>query len=829
MIFRVISGPSDTIIFPKYGPYDERLGYAGLPGFIRSLEDHHFAIARQARWSPSLENFVKEDGYAIYHEKERTGLELFDRDGAPLYRVRYPKQTYPDFAAIPPLVVKSLSFIEDKDLFTPDEPDRNPAVDWDRFGLAVAGRVAGVVDPGLRAGGASTLATQTEKFRHSPDGRTPGDVEKLRQMLTASARAYLDGPNTLAARRRIMTAYLNSEPLGSRPGYGEIIGVPEALWRWYGTDVANADWVLSAPATTPAALARKGEIYRQVLSLLLAGRRPAYYLVADHQALARLTDRYLHLLADAGIVDPALRDAALTAQLHFRDGMPPPAAQIYVGNKVTGELRDRLVTMLHLPDYYALDRLDLRGWSSIDPAAQQRIGDVLGRLDDPGYDRSLGLYGRQLLGNASPEQVAWSVVLYERGANCNFVRVRADSLNEPFDLNSGAKLQLGSTAKLRTLITYLDIVDALHGRFAALPRSRLLATVATAQDDPITRWAAGWMMAAKDRGLPAMLHAAMQRTYSASPATYFTGGGMQSFANFAKWENHETPTVAAAFADSINNAFIRLMRDIVRYDIAQDGTQVSELLNDRDDPARMAYLRRFADQEGREYLDRFWHDYRGRTPREALALLASRTRPDQRRLAVVFRSVHPDATRAALGAFLARHLPKAAIDDDALWDLYRDSSPRRMSLRDRGYIAGVHPLELWLVRYLQDHPNATRAEAMSASAGVRQEVYRWLFDSRSPYQQNLRIRILLEQDAFDQILQDWRRQGYPFGRLVASDGTALGSSGDRPDGKGGLRPTGQPGVQAPSGRHRDRRALTGRTRVIRNGQEVIRWLTGCRR
>ncbi len=104
-----------------------------------------------------------------------------------------------------------------------------------------------------------------------------------------------------------------------------------------------------------------------------------------------------------------------------------------------------------------------------------------------------------------------------------------------------------------------------------------------------------------------------------------------------------------------------------------------------------------------------------------------------------------------------------------------------MSLRDRGYIAGVHPLELWLVRYLQDHPNATRAEAMSASAGVRQEVYRWLFDSRSPYQQNLRIRILLEQDAFDQILQDWRRQGYPFGRLVASDGTALGSSGDRPD------------------------------------------------
>ena len=79
---------------------------------------------------------------------------------------------------------------------------------------AAAGRIAGVIDRRFRAGGASTLATQTEKFRHSPAGRTPGGIEKLRQMVTASAHAYLDGPNTEVARRRIMTAYLNSEPLG---------------------------------------------------------------------------------------------------------------------------------------------------------------------------------------------------------------------------------------------------------------------------------------------------------------------------------------------------------------------------------------------------------------------------------------------------------------------------------------------------------------------------------------------------------------------------------------------------------------------------------------
>ena len=60
-------------------------------------------------------------------------------------------------------------------------------------------------------------------------------------MVTASARAYRDGPQTAAARRDIVTTYLDSTPLGSRPGYGEIIGVPEALWVWYGTDLDEAN------------------------------------------------------------------------------------------------------------------------------------------------------------------------------------------------------------------------------------------------------------------------------------------------------------------------------------------------------------------------------------------------------------------------------------------------------------------------------------------------------------------------------------------------------------------------------------------------------------
>jgi membrane peptidoglycan carboxypeptidase len=317
-------GPSDAIRFPRWGPYDTRRGYADLPVFIASLSAHHFAVERQAVWSDALARFVDFGGYAIDGEKPRAGVRLLDRDGSLLYGASYPERDYSDFQSIPPVVVDTLLFIEDRGLLDPQNPRRNPAVAWGRLTLAIAGRAAGLLDRRFREGGASTLATQTEKFRHSPDGRTPGIGEKLRQMITASARAYQNGPDTTAARREIITTYLNSEPLASRPGYGEIIGVPEALWLWYGTELAEANRVLTAPATTNAQLARKAEVFRQVLSLLLAGRRPAYYLIEHHGALAAMTDNYLRLLAAAGIIDAGLRDAALHAELRFRADIPLP-------------------------------------------------------------------------------------------------------------------------------------------------------------------------------------------------------------------------------------------------------------------------------------------------------------------------------------------------------------------------------------------------------------------------------------------------------------------------------------------------------------------------
>src|SRR4029077_10283722 len=217
--------------------------------------------------------------------------------------------------------------------------------------------------------------------------------------------------------------------------------------------------------------------------------------------------------------------------------------------------------------------LGLAPGAPVHTAAQARVTGVMQRLSDPAFLRSAGMVGKQLLGDGNPAKVTWSFVLYERGDGRNFVRVHADSLNKPFDINSGAKLMLGSTAKLRTLITYLDIVGDLHRKLAPQP-PRELSKLAASAEDPLTGWAASYLARAKDRSLQPMLDAAMQRTYSAAAGSFFTGGGTQSFANFSSWEDYQSPTVVAAFQHSINLAFVRLLHDIVTYENAASGVPV---------------------------------------------------------------------------------------------------------------------------------------------------------------------------------------------------------------------------------------------------------------
>ncbi|WP_373696532.1 transglycosylase domain-containing protein [Variovorax sp. EBFNA2] len=781
--FSVDAGASDAIRFPRNGPYDERLGYHQLPGYIERLKPQGYAVTRQARMSPRLIELQEHGLFAPYREKNQAGLTVRDCRDAALLHTRVPKRAYERFEEVPPLLVSALLFVEDRHLLDAQPLQRNPAIDPERFAKAALEQALRAVGLGQSATGGSTLATQLEKYRHSPQGRTGSVGEKLRQMASASLRAYQDGDDTLARRRQIVVDYLDTVPLAARPGLGEVHGLGDGLWAWYGRDFGEVNRLLAdsaeEAAPTDEALRQQAEAFKQALSLMIAQRRPSQHLLGDGAGLARLTDSYLRLMAEAGLITPALRDAALPLPLHLQPPLPPTPRPDFVQRKAASALRTHIATLLDVPRAYDLERLDLEAESSLDGEAQALVAQVLAGLRTPAAAKAAGLYGAHLLDpGADPSPLVYSFTLFERSAGANLLRVQADNIDQPFDVNQGARLDLGSTAKLRTLVSYLELVAELHAGWVDLSPAQLSA-LAPNPRDPLGAWARQYLLRAKDRRLAPMLEAAMERKYSANPGeSFFTGGGLHQFENFERSRNSSSMTVREGFRHSVNLVFIRLMRDLVRHRMFGGASDAERLLKDPADPRRREMLARFADREGSAFLVRFHRKYQRLSATEAEALLLRDLRPSAPRLASVLFTIEPEADDARLDALLVQRLGRGADSPRALGALR--STYANLSLADRGYVARVHPLELWLVGFLRTHPGASLTEVLDASASERQEVYAWLFKTRHKGAQDKRVRELIELDAFAQIHRSWQRVGYPFASLTPSYASAIGASGDRP-------------------------------------------------
>src|SRR5471030_2800926 len=774
---RVEPGTNQNLWLPQSGPYDVRLGYSRMKVTLPYLLSSGYGIDSQARQPELFLELTQLGLYPIYREKSQAGLSLLDCHGEPLYVSRHPERQYEEFKLIPPLLVATLLYVENRELLDEERPSYNPALEWDRLTLALLTQAARSVNTDMGRIVGSTLATQLEKFRHSPGGRSRDASDKLRQVLSASLRAYRDGEGTLEARRRIVVDYLNSVVVVAVHEYGEVIGLGDGLWTRYGRDFDEVNRLLTSAVADPRAAA---QAYKEVLSLIIGQRRPSKLFAKGRERLAALTDSYLRILARDGVIAPALRDAALAAAVApRRNPLPPPSAS-FIERKAVNSARAALASLLDVDSLYALDRYDLTASTTLDGRTQAAATAFLTRLADESFLRRNGFKASRLLDRGDPHQVRYSFTLYEASPHGNLLRVQADNLDQPLDINVGTKLDLGSSAKLRTLITYLEAIAELHSRYAGLSREAL-AGVALHRDDHLSRWAANYLVASTDHSLPRMLDTAMQRRYSASPAeSFFTGGGRHTFHNFKREDDARVPTVAEALEQSINLAFIRLMRDLVHYHAYEVADAPGRALRDGDEQARRQFLARFADRDRREFLQHFWRKYEGKAPDELLPTIAATVRPLPNRLAVVFRSVEPEADFAAFAAYMRKTLGERAGAETILRHRYAAYAADRFDLADRGYLVSVHPLELWLVAYLKAHPQASFLDALAASAAEAPVVYRWLFNNKSRRAQDLRIGIALEVATFDRITAAWQRLGYPFERLVPSLATAIGVSADRP-------------------------------------------------
>ncbi len=439
--YHLAQGPNTAIHYPPAGPYDWTLGYARMPVFLSRLQAAGYQVKAQAHPS-EFYSLISSSLYPVYQAKDQAGLQIVDQNGLPLYSFDRPQRVYKNYADVPPLVVQTLLFIENRHMLDPGNPHRNPAIEWDRFTKAILDYGLHAVDPRHHAViGGSTLATQLEKIRHSPGGRTHSALEKFRQMAAATLAAYRTGSVTLQAQQKIVCDYINAIPLAASPGYGEVSGLGDGLWAWYGADISSASVLFRADEATltNTQMRDRARAYRESLSLLLALRAPHYYLVENRKALTAQTDRYLRALAERGVISNRLRDLALAERLQPLTRVPGSSREDFVENKAQNAIRIALLSTLGVNSAYDLDRLDLTVRTSLDQPAQQNVTHFIEHLTDPKQAASAGLQQYQLLEQSDPSKVIYSFTLYERGAGANLLRIQTDNLNQPLNINQDTK------------------------------------------------------------------------------------------------------------------------------------------------------------------------------------------------------------------------------------------------------------------------------------------------------------------------------------------------------------------------------------------------------
>ena len=771
------AGASDHIAFPTGGgPFDERRGYARIPEMVARLGEQGFAISEQSRMSPELTRLIDWGIAPPDREVNVTGLVVRSADGTPLHDARRRDRVFVDYHEVPPLITEALLFIENKELLAVDDPRSNPTVEWDRMAKASLLYVGSKLGLPVAVEGGSTLATQLEKFRHSPSGRTSSPQEKLRQITSASLKAYRDGIDTRERRREIIVAYLNSVPLAAAPGFGEVNGIGDGLWAWFGLPLEEVVRDLHDDAS----LAARARAFKHTLALLAALPAPSAYLSRHRDALQQRMASYLSLMQEQGVIGADLADAVRGTPLVFLEHAPATSMRSFVDRKAATAVRTHLLELLGIPSFYELDQLHLETDSTIDLPLQQRVIELFHNLESEKFIAAKGLNARYLLERADPTKVLYSLLLFERTADGNLLRVQTDSLDQPFDLNRSGKVELGSTAKLRTLAHYLEIIASLHAELAPLDTATLRIRAHAARD-PLTEWVADELSASSDLDLPRLIDRALDRTYSVSAGeAFFTGGGLRTFSNSTRsyWAR---PTLRQALARSINLPFVRLMRDLVQYHRARLPYDADLILDEPTAPERVRMLEEITERESLATLARAHRRFKDLRGAELInKLIGKELRPEKRlrKLAILYYAWHRNGDLPGLQRWLNDYFgPTSEQEARRMQRAYGNPS---LNLADYGYLAGRRPLDLWYAGETLREPGLTWPDIVERSVAARRVSSSWLFKKRNRRAQERRLRIRIERDAFARMTPYWQRLGFPFSSLVPSYATALGGSGDRP-------------------------------------------------
>ena len=293
---------------------------ATYPEFTKLLTDQNFVVTEQARMSPELLTLPLPP---IFQEKDRAGLDLYDDKHQLLYTARSVAQrVYANFDAGAKIVAGRYAALHRRPRTARNRTSQKatrPSTGSPARPRRVRPGLCMPINPSPGAPERQHAGDADRKISPLPGGRTASAHEKLQQMQSASIRAYLRGEDTTSVRRQTVVAYLNTVPLTAKAGYGEINGIGDGLWAWYGRDFDDVQHALSQRMKgigQSEQLQKLALAYKENLADDRAKRCSAFdFLREGAPALMQMTNNHLRLLAPVGIISSlgATASAALEA------------------------------------------------------------------------------------------------------------------------------------------------------------------------------------------------------------------------------------------------------------------------------------------------------------------------------------------------------------------------------------------------------------------------------------------------------------------------------------------------------------------------------------
>src|SRR5215831_5895705 len=162
--FSLAEGRDSGIFFPRSAPFDDRRGYSKLGNFQSRLESQGYRVAQQARQSEALATLVSRGISPPYQEPPDTGMSILGARGVPLFRYAQSDFLFKGIDDIPPLLTKTLLFLENRDLDRPASSWQNPVIEWDRLLKASFFYIASKLHLRVPVQGGSTLAVSWKNF-----------------------------------------------------------------------------------------------------------------------------------------------------------------------------------------------------------------------------------------------------------------------------------------------------------------------------------------------------------------------------------------------------------------------------------------------------------------------------------------------------------------------------------------------------------------------------------------------------------------------------------------------------------------------------------------